>query len=270
MFKKIIIAIYNFFTKRREVAVEEKKGTDARQIPDSTAAPKPAESTIAPQASTHVNVYPGRLEDEEFVSTAPETIKPIPESIPELNEENNLRLKELFTNIDLQNTLEWKYIVIHHSATVDGKANDWEGIRKWHTGLSGDADPKSRNYNPYVKAPMRYIGYNFGIEKENEIVVYRIGRPLGTTGGHAKGFNGMEPERAAIGICVVGNGDIQALDSAELLMLVKLCRLLQKIYGIHKDKVIGHRETYPILKQAVQKTCPGKMFNVDAFREYLY
>ncbi len=177
---------------------------------------------------------------------------------------------DILQAIKLQTKIKWNYIVIHHSATVDGKTNDWDSIRKWHTGKTGVADSKSKNYNPYVVNPMLDIGYHFGIEQCQNNLVYRIGRPLTMTGAHAVGLNGSNPKYAGIGICVIGNFDKHIPSKAQYEMLIELCRAIQKQFSISAEKVIGHRDTYTFYKKPVLKTCPGKKFDFKTFRGLIW
>ena len=41
-------------------------------------------------------------------------------------------VKKEFDFINIKNSKEWRYILIHHSATVDGDVNDWDAIKKYH------------------------------------------------------------------------------------------------------------------------------------------
>lgn len=177
---------------------------------------------------------------------------------------------DILQAIKLPTKIKWNYIVIHHSATVDGKTNDWDSIRKWHTGKTGVADSKSKNYNPYIVNPMFDIGYHFGIEQDQDKLVYRIGRPLTMTGAHAVGLNGSNPKYAGIGICVIGNFDKNIPSKAQCEMLIELCRAIQKQFSISAEKVIGHRDTYTFYKKPVLKTCPGKKFDFKTFRGLIW
>ena len=135
--------------------------------------------------------------------------------------------------IDTKGSLPWSAIVWHHSATKDGQANDWEAIRRYHIEVKG----------------WRNIGYAFGLERENGIIVVREGRPLSWEGGHCVGWN-----KIAIGICVVGNFDIVAPDEEILISAAKLGRELMAAFpAITPERNFYHR-------QFSSKTCPGKLF----------
>lgn len=174
--------------------------------------------------------------------------------------------------IDTKNTKQYTYIVIHHSASTDQRVNDWIGIRKYHTSWryrdETVTEERARELlsqgKSGVVAPWRDIGYHFGLEYDNDILVYRSGRSLSMIGAHAAGFNDK-----SIGICVVGNYDKVKPVPEQLSMLKDLVFKLQKIYSIDAKNVIGHREVYTLLKEPVVKTCPGTAFNMDEFRSSL-
>tara|TARA_R110002012_G_scaffold154469_2_gene314814 strand:- start:199 stop:621 length:423 start_codon:yes stop_codon:yes gene_type:complete len=75
-------------------------------------------------------------------------------------------------NIDL--------IVVHCSATPEGKHFSTETIRNWHVNGNGWSD----------------IGYHWVVELDGKV---RAGRPEQRVGAHVKGYN-----RSSIGICYVG------------------------------------------------------------------
>jgi len=185
--------------------------------------------------------------------------------------QNNTNFASVPVDIDLKGHKKWEYIVIHHSATTDANLNDWEAIRKWHMGLIGSDDPKSPDFNKYVKEPMRDIGYHFGIERENGSLVYRTGRSLSWDGGHAIGFNNK-----GIGICVVGSYDNSSPTEEYLKFLINLCKILMRCFSIPSKNVIGHWETFllrGIAKRVSEaqtiKSCPGKKFDLTLLREKL-
>lgn len=150
--------------------------------------------------------------------------------------------------------MNWKKIIIHHSATKDGIANDWQGIKLWHTGKIGSADIKSPDYNPYIAKPMKDVGYHWGLEYDNGVLTTKIGRPLYMQGGHTIGQN-----MVAIGICLVGNFDKFAPNVEQYEAVAKLCATLMRSFNIPKTEIHGHREY-------AYKTCPGKLFDIEKLR----
>ena len=140
------------------------------------------------------------------------------------------------------------WIIIHHSFTNDGVVKDWEAIKRFHMEVRGWKD----------------IGYHMGIEKVADKYEVLSGRAIGEGGAHALGFNAK-----SIGICLVGNFDDAPPPDDQLFLATSVCRELQRRFKIFRDQVIGHRETYPILGEQVQKSCPGKLFDMSNFRSRL-
>lgn len=129
-------------------------------------------------------------------------------------------------------------IIIHCSATEEGRDFTVEDIRRWHVQGNGWRD----------------IGYHFVIYRDGTI---HIGRPLEQAGAHTSGHNAY-----SIGICYVGGvatdrktpKDTQTPQQREAL--VTLVRILKQAYGI--SKVSGHREY-------ANKACPS--FDVQKWRK---
>lgn len=140
------------------------------------------------------------------------------------------------------------WIVIHHSLTEDSATKNWDAIRKYHIEV--------KHWND--------IGYNLGMENVNGTITLLEGRPIGEVGAHAIGFNAK-----SIGICLIGNYDNDPPSEDRLSRLASVCRDLQREFGIPRDQVIGHRETYVKLGEPVQKSCPGLAFSMDDFRKRL-
>ena len=136
--------------------------------------------------------------------------------------------------------MKWRYIIIHHSLTKDGKTVSWGAIRHYHTEVRGWKD----------------IGYHFGIELAREDFEILVGRTLDEPGAHTKGYNDV-----GIGICVVGNFDLVEPHPRAWERLVKLVKWLMREYNIPPENVRGHREFAPY------KTCPGKRFDLDKLRK---
>lgn len=164
------------------------------------------------------------------------------------------------------------WIVIHHSWSPDrDKYNDWEGIKTFHTSWRFNGDIVTPERAQELKAegktvvePWHKVGYQFGIEKVNNKIEVFTGREIGEVGAHAIGFNAK-----SIGICLIGNYDIAPPDVDRFFVLASLCRQLQREFNIPKECVIGHRDTFTLLNEPVQKSCPGKMFDLAIFRERL-
>jgi hypothetical protein len=136
----------------------------------------------------------------------------------------------------------WKWIVIHHSATPAGSAAVF------------DKEHKEKGWDG--------LGYDFVIGNGTDSgngqieVGYRWTRQL--IGAHAKTADNQFNERG-IGICLVGNFDVDRPTPAQIQSLTKLVTYLMRTYRIPTSGVLGHRETKPT-------DCPGRNINVAAIR----
>lgn len=130
-----------------------------------------------------------------------------------------------------------KEIIIHCSATPEGRDVTVETIRQWH---------KQRGF--------RDIGYHYIIYRDGTI---RNGRPEAEQGAHCAGHNAH-----SIGICYVGGmtrdmtepKDTRTL--AQRKALLSLCRALLTKYK--SATIHGHNEF-------ANKACPS--FNVKQWKE---
>lgn len=197
--------------------------------------------------------------------------KSAPVKPPVIVEKPKLLLDPIISTSD--RIRSWQGIVLHHSATVDGKTNDWDAIRRYHTSYRIDGNivtaavfkqRQAAKQGQHFEEPWTEIGYHLGLEMVNEELKICRGRSLLFDGAHAQGFN-----KTHIGICLVGNYDVAPPTSDQLQLLATICIELQAIYKIPKEKVIGHRETYLLLGKPVGKTCPGSKFALDGFRSRL-
>ena len=125
-------------------------------------------------------------------------------------------------------------IIIHCTATPEGREHDVADIRRWHL---------KRGFND--------IGYHYLIHIDGTI---EEGRPINKQGAHCSGQN-----RGSIGICYVGgmSKDMKkAKDTRTQAQKDSLIKLMHKlIYKYNKDMTIhGHNEY-------ANKACPS--FNVQ-------
>jgi N-acetylmuramoyl-L-alanine amidase len=135
------------------------------------------------------------------------------------------------------------HIIIHHSLTKDGTTVSWGAIRDYHLSLGWND-----------------IGYHYGIELIGNHHEILLGRFSDVPGAHCS-QNGMN--RKSIGICVVGNFDLEAPPEPAMVLLTGLVRRLMSIYGIPAENVEPHR------KYATYKSCPGNSFPWDKFKSTL-
>lgn len=166
---------------------------------------------------------------------------------------------DVFKKIKDHNALHfWSHIIIHHSLTKDGTSKDWEAIRKWHMGLIGSSDETRADYNPYVKNPMRDVGYNWGLEFINGRLEYQEGRSMNIDGAHTLGMN-----QKALGICIVGNWNTVEPSHQHYFLTACLCRELMLKFKIPIENVLPHWAF-------ANKSCPGNKLDMLKLRyEYI-
>ena len=124
-------------------------------------------------------------------------------------------------------------IIIHCTATPEGREHDVADIRRWHL---------KRGFND--------IGYHYLIHIDGTI---EEGRPINKQGAHCSGQN-----RGSIGICYVGgmSKDMKkAKDTRTQAQKDSLIKLMHElIYKYNKDMTIHAHHEY------ANKSCPS--FNV--------
>jgi len=138
----------------------------------------------------------------------------------------------------------WQYIVIHHSATPTGSADEFD---RMHRAKGWDE-----------------LGYHFVIGNgtgsgDGEV---EIGSRWTKQkhGAHAKIPGHPEYNDVGIGICLVGNFDVTRPTEAQMQALARLVRYLMDRYHIPRDHIYGHGQLKPT-------DCPGRNFNyADLFR----
>jgi N-acetylmuramoyl-L-alanine amidase len=159
----------------------------------------------------------------------------------------------------------WERIIIHHSLTKDGAVVDWQAIRRYHMSWAYCGNIVSKEEaneligdGKRVKRPWTNIGYHYGIEKINSDYEILVGRQLNQIGAHTRGHN-----QESLGICLVGNYDIDIVGDSLLRVASKLVKSHMSIFNISPNNVFGHNEFNS------HKTCPGSNFNMEAFRNKL-
>jgi len=149
--------------------------------------------------------------------------------------------------IPLYGTRAWFYIVIHHTATEQGKA------------LAIDRSHQRRGF-------VDGMGYHFLIDNGT------LGKNMGQievgprwirqeNGAHA---NAAGMNERGIGIALVGNFSANPLPEAQLESLVFLVNALRNHYGIPLSNVIGHRDV-----RGKNTECPGNYFPWEEFKRRL-
>lgn len=140
---------------------------------------------------------------------------------------------------------DWKYIVIHHTASEKGSV---ESIHEEHL------QKKDANGNAWLG-----IGYHFLIGNGNGMPdgdiepTFRWRQQL--QGAHA-GSSDPAYNQQGIGICLVGNFEKHAPSSKQMTALKKLVRTMKGEYRVASKNVIGHRDV-----RATE--CPGKLFPME-------
>jgi len=150
-----------------------------------------------------------------------------------------------------------EFIVIHHSLTADSGTVSWGAIRKHHTDPAG----------PYK---MRDVGYHWGLELVGDFYEILVGRTMQEEGAHCKD---AQMNRRGVGVCCVGDFDKAPPPEAQLAALVRLVKWLMADLNIPQEHVIGHRDAGLMAgfdwRRGQYKTCPGRLFDTDAFQKRL-
>lgn len=121
-------------------------------------------------------------------------------------------------------------IVIHCSATAEGKVYKAADIDKWH---------RQRGF--------ARIGYHYVIDLDGTI---EEGRPLTQEGAHCadKGLSGTSYNKHSIGICYIGGLDAKgkAMDTRTIAQKVAMNELVAKLVSTYDIRdILGHRDASP-------------------------
>jgi LysM repeat protein len=141
----------------------------------------------------------------------------------------------------------WKYIVVHHSATSSGNAFRFDYFHR------------------KVRHMERGMAYHFLIGNGRGLGDGAI-QPgsrwlLQQPGGHVRS---EQMNEVAIGICLVGNFDKSPPTAKQMQSLTGLLRYLQGKYRVPRSRVIGHREV-----KGTHTKCPGKHLSLVSLRQGL-
>lgn len=122
-------------------------------------------------------------------------------------------------------------IILHCSATPEGRAHDVADIRKWHVNGRGWSD----------------IGYHYCILLDGSV---EAGRPVAAQGAHVKGKN-----KTSIGVCYIGGCDKNmkpkdTMNHGQEKAFLNLVETLRGVYGVEVT-VHGHNE------YSKHKSCPS-------------
>jgi hypothetical protein len=137
---------------------------------------------------------------------------------------------------------QWQCIVVHHSATAAGGARAF------------DAAHRAKGWDE--------LGYDFVIGNGTDTGDGQV--EVGPRwikqkwGAHDKTPDNYYNEHG-IGICLVGNFDVQRPTAAQLRSLLRLSSYLMRTYHISANRIFGHGETK-------STDCPGRMLNMTELR----
>ena len=166
--------------------------------------------------------------------------------LPEIQSAPEQSLDEILSVDPAAAKREWKYIVIHHSASVRGSAeifNDWHRAKGW-----------------------RSLGYHFvignGSDQGDGIIATGPRWYSQEAGAHA---NATEFNEHGIGICLVGNFDEQPPSPAQWSALRTMVARLCKTYDIPPANILGHNQ----VRRGGSTACPGRFLSLDKLREGL-
>ena len=142
---------------------------------------------------------------------------------------------------------KWKYIIIHHSGTEEGSALQFH---RWHLNKGWD----------------KGVGYHFVIDtnqssKQDGQIESTPRWIKQEDGAHCKADE-MNPR--AIGICPVGNFDIDKVSRRQMDSLVHLVNKLRRNYNIPINHILSHGKV-----PGASTHCPGQRFPWDDFLDRL-
>jgi LysM repeat protein len=143
----------------------------------------------------------------------------------------------------ITNSSRWKRIVIHHSATPVDDAMNMHNVHKNQRGMKNG------------------LAYHFvisnGSRKASDGEIHIGGRWKGQLdGGHMKQ---LSLNKTSVGICLIGNFELQRPTSKQLKSLEALCKHLMKSCRISHSSVTTHKLLHPN-----HTKCPGKHFSLPS------
>lgn len=141
---------------------------------------------------------------------------------------------------DVTGYRQWRYIVVHHSATPTGSAAEF------------DVEHRDRGWDG--------LGYHFVIDNghggpDGRVEVGQRWR-IQKWGAHTGKTPGNEYNYHGIGICLVGDFINHMPSANQLASLRRLVGYLMAKYDIPVENVVGHRDG-----PGTSTECPGKMFH---------
>jgi LysM repeat protein len=148
--------------------------------------------------------------------------------------------------ISLYSSDKWQYIIIHHSATEEGNALEFN---------------KAHNTRGF-----QGIGYDFVIDNgsmgKSDGQIETAPRWTKQQDGAYCIASGMN--HRGIGICLVGNFSKDPLSEKQMTSLVYLVNTLRDYYKISPKRIMGHCQVY-----GARTECPGARFPWSRFFQRL-
>jgi hypothetical protein len=146
----------------------------------------------------------------------------------------------------------WRYIIVHHSDSVRGdaaifdrehKARGWDGLG-YHFVIGNGSDSRDGQVE---------VGFRWRNQEH---------------GAHCK-TNDNRFNDFGIGICLVGNFQSGHPTAAQMASLTSLVSYLAAKYHIPAANILGHREAVAMMHEGRGTECPGRNFDMDAFRQVI-
>lgn len=149
--------------------------------------------------------------------------------------------------VTLYPSRKWRYIIIHHSGTEEGSALQFH---RWHLNKGWD----------------KGVGYHFVIdngqsEKQNGQIESTPRWIKQEDGAHCKAD---DMNSRAIGICLVGNFDVDKVSHKQMESLIYLVNKLRRHYNIPLNHILGHGKV-----SGASTHCPGLRFPWADFVNHL-
>ena len=145
-------------------------------------------------------------------------------------------------------------LIITHCSAAPPRFG-FDDINAWH---------KERGWGVKL-ADGRFVscGYHLVISKPDDVTgwIAEIGRPENVQGSHARGAN-----RRSLGIVICGDYDAYPPDPEALQLAAQAVAVWCLTYSIGIERVLGHREITQVGAPDPRKTCPGSLFDMEAFR----
>jgi N-acetylmuramoyl-L-alanine amidase len=169
-------------------------------------------------------------------------VKPVAPLPPAVANKGGMMIPREWVPLPNAEKRQWKWIIIHHSATPTGGAAAFDRMHK------------AKGWDE--------LGYHFvignGTDTRNGLVEVGPRWPVQKHGAHDKTPDNQYNEHG-IGICLVGNFDLTNPSSEQMKSVARLVAYLSKKYNIPPERILGHGQTK-------STDCPGKYLNIAEVR----